>query len=305
MAPMALMAPMANGRILPPKLVLTLTHACNLRCPYCPLVKSAGSMKLEVAQRAAELFFARHPGHGNTVKFFGGEPMLSLRIMRAILPRLRDRYVGKGLKFFVSTNATLLNRSAVRFLQRYPEIETAVSGVLEPRTVLSLPNFHVNIPIPPHLAHKLGEYVARLLARGIRRLNFLPAYYLRWESSQLKALERDFRVSAGLIARRRRRGEAIEVKNETNWAPTPLYNHGMVVGPEGDIYPCNLVFAEHFSHLRSRLRLGNVLESDSIDWSRADDVRYDALIRDALPRDVYRSTYAVDRHLTRFVEALA
>ena len=147
--------------------------------------------------------------------------------------------------------------------------------------------------------------MARLLARGIRRLNFLPADYLRWESSQLKALERDFRVSAGLIARRRRRGEAIEVKNETNWAPTPLYNHGMVVGPEGDIYPCNLVFAEHFSHLRSRLRLGNVLESDSIDWSRADDVRYDALIRDALPRDVYRSTYAVDRHLTRFVEALA
>jgi len=105
-------------------MTLMVAHTCNLRCAYC--YTHAGSfsaypslMNSDTARQAID-FLVKRSGGGKTCKvgFFGGEPMLNLKLIREVVAysdTLKKRY-DLDFTFNLTTNGTLLRDGVLEFL---------------------------------------------------------------------------------------------------------------------------------------------------------------------------------------------
>ena len=103
------------------RLVLNVTHGCNLACKYC----FAGghhdepTMSLDTAMRGVALM---DPRATLDIAFFGGEPLLAWDLVRRVMDeasRLAKRR-GVKAKFHITTNGTLLDEEKIAFLRSRP-----------------------------------------------------------------------------------------------------------------------------------------------------------------------------------------
>lgn len=118
------------GEVPLKNLILHVTEACNLRCSYCyysdeggnHLSASGGTMPFEVATSAID-FLLKHSGNLKEigVVFFGGEPLLNLKLIKAVVAYADDRgkTAGKQVTYSLTTNATLLTDDTVSFLKEH------------------------------------------------------------------------------------------------------------------------------------------------------------------------------------------
>jgi uncharacterized protein len=96
--------------------IVVLNLDCNLACGYCfeEGVRGKQAMSAETADLLVEWIEREHIANGRKVSidFYGGEPLLSIDLIRSISQRLRKSCGEKGLPFDFSlvTNGTLLTR---------------------------------------------------------------------------------------------------------------------------------------------------------------------------------------------------
>ena len=108
----------------PVRLVMTVGEACNFRCRYCvfsgvyPYARrhGSGSMPVGTALRALRWYFGfsrRRYG----IQFYGGEPLLQLRLIERLVEEARKLAPpGARLRFGLTTNGWLLDDAAIAFL---------------------------------------------------------------------------------------------------------------------------------------------------------------------------------------------
>ncbi|ABQ26151.1 geopeptide radical SAM maturase [Geotalea uraniireducens] len=102
------------------KVVMNLD--CNLACPYCfeDHFRGRHYMTRETARLLVDTVISEQIGRGREVKlgFYGGEPLLSLPLIREIARPLLDAAQAHGTKFSfgMTTNGTLLTRTVVEEL---------------------------------------------------------------------------------------------------------------------------------------------------------------------------------------------
>jgi len=102
------------------KIVLNVTHGCNLACTYCfaRKHKRMPTMSARTALDALQLFAENVP---ISVAFFGGEPLLAWDIVTTVAERAialaRERKV--GCRLHVTTNGTLIDAVKAAALKRY------------------------------------------------------------------------------------------------------------------------------------------------------------------------------------------
>jgi uncharacterized protein len=102
--------------------IVVLNLDCNLACPYCYEESFRGKsyMNAETATLLVETVRRDRIERGQTVRltFYGGEPLLSLDLIRAIALPLREAAQKRGVAFSFSlvTNGTLLNRACAEEL---------------------------------------------------------------------------------------------------------------------------------------------------------------------------------------------
>jgi len=107
---------LANRKNRPFNAVAVLNLDCNLACPYCYEDRFRGRhyMSPETADLLVETIQRDRIGAGQEVKltFYGGEPLLSLDLIRSISDRLYRAAKEQGTKYSFSlvTNGTLLSR---------------------------------------------------------------------------------------------------------------------------------------------------------------------------------------------------
>lgn len=105
---------------------LHVAHDCNLRCKYC--FASTGDFgrgrKLldEATGKKAIDFLLENSGTRKNLEldFFGGEPLMNLDVVKAIVKyaRSREKEYGKNFRFTITTNGILLDDDTIDFINR-------------------------------------------------------------------------------------------------------------------------------------------------------------------------------------------
>ena len=228
------------------------------------------------------------------VKLFGGEPLLRPDLVRRALVRLAERAPGTAVE--LPTHGGGLPRVA-DLLSRRPEVEIFVS--LPDPLAARLPGAVHNFLLAPGEAPAAA---ARRLVRarrlGFTRFNFLPAYFVLWTPAQLKGLAAAFSALRLVLGRWSAAGRPAEVVNLARRGSTPLYNDGLVVDTDGEIYSSNLVLADAVRSRRKLLRLGCVHCPGRL--AAIPPAQAERVLAESFPPDVLASTRDVDAALTEF-----
>lgn len=101
-----------------PRLILLVTHACQLRCAYCRVRRYPGKMSPKTAEAGIRWLLG---GLRREVElqFFGGEPLLAMGTVRraaALADRLAARS-GKTVRYLLTTNGLSLPDEALEFFR--------------------------------------------------------------------------------------------------------------------------------------------------------------------------------------------
>ena len=103
------------------RVVLNVTHACNLACGYCFAGghQSGARMTVETARKAMALI---DPRSTVDLAFFGGEPLLEWGLIGQVMREARALAAKRGVKarFHITTNGVLLDEEKVAFLSEQP-----------------------------------------------------------------------------------------------------------------------------------------------------------------------------------------
>lgn len=106
-------------------LCLHICNDCNLRCRYCFADEGTyhtterAYMSEEVGKKAIDFLIANSgKRHNLEVDFFGGEPLMNLKVVKAIVAyaRQREKESGKEFHFTMTTNCVLLNDETIKWL---------------------------------------------------------------------------------------------------------------------------------------------------------------------------------------------
>lgn len=117
----------------PPRLVLLLTHRCQLRCSYCRVRKFPVSMSEETAYRAIDFLFTSNQTQLQ-LQFFGGEPLLEFTLLKKVVSyaQKKNKKVKRDLLFILTTNGIALTKEKMNFLKDYNfNIEFSIDGEVE------------------------------------------------------------------------------------------------------------------------------------------------------------------------------
>ena len=105
-------------------LMLNLSEECNLSCRYClaqqgSYGKEGGRMSEKVARDSIDFLIRESKDRHLTISFFGGEPLLNLEAIKAIIecsPE-KEKLSGKKIIHHLTTNGTLFNEEIISFLK--------------------------------------------------------------------------------------------------------------------------------------------------------------------------------------------
>lgn len=299
-------------------LILVVTRRCDLRCAYCPTVKSGEpDLNADDARRAVSLFVERYGG--GDAKLFGGEPLLVPEVVKAAVEAAPPE-----VNVYLSTNGTHLDEDWLAWLHDHPRVTLTLSLDGEARDhdglrrgtpsharvvsllpkLLALPRFVVTQTIAPSTAGRAAHNFRYLRSLGVRRFNLLPGYYLPWRPEQLDALNESFAAIAEAFEHAWAGGERLYLRNLFVRAPVAFYNTGFVVDSDRRIYANNLILASNLDHLRERFALGDLDAPPAATALQAAGEQAGHFLHDTLGTHVMESTAAADAALTRLCNRL-
>ncbi len=105
---------------------LHVAHDCNLRCKYCFASTGdfgVGRKLLDEAtgKKAIDFLLENSKGRKNIeLDFFGGEPLMNMGVVKAIVDyaRSKEKEHNKNFRFTITTNGVLLNDETIDFVNK-------------------------------------------------------------------------------------------------------------------------------------------------------------------------------------------
>lgn len=257
---------------------VVVTRACNCDCSYCILrdTLSASHMSVATARSVAAWIGRRletpEPRRVLNLRFFGGEPLLALPAIEAVLEHLAPLCAARGIAFqpAISTNGVLLTDEVVDRLARFgamqycipvagdrtchdarrptrnggSSFEAALAGI---KAGSRTERVAVNCNFDAGNAATFGPVLERLEADGLRdrvRILFSPIYHsvLNDQTHPVPryASEVDLGLAEGLMNDAMARG--FRVDSDFGFFPCPMdRRHYFVIQPDGALQRCVLL----------------------------------------------------------------
>jgi len=261
------------------RLILLVTHACQLRCAYCRVRKYGASMDVETAE-AGVRWLMRSLRRDVDLQFFGGEPLLALPVVRgaAKLAERLAREAGKTVRFLLTTNGLALDAATVAFLREHSFcVEVSCDGTMSAQDAqrptargagswaalcsglerlrgADIP-YQVIAVVLPEDAERAHERVETLAAMGHRRIQINYALGRYWTAEQAAALSRSMDRAADAA---RRLG--VELVNFTRKRREPVVlNSELTVDCDGTVFrETGVCLEEDFQEMKKRFRVADV-----------------------------------------------
>ncbi len=200
------------------KLLLMVTHRCQLRCKYCRAKKFDADMSREVLYKSLD-FLKNSLRKSTQIHFFGGEPLLMypLVVEGVNYAKAIFKDTPKNINFFLTTNALLLDRRKIDFFRRNRFfIEASFEGdaqmqltnrkgfnadysvynkILNNIKFLTQANvdYRVITVIMPKDVDKMFEVFIKLVEMGIKNIQINYALEVIWNSRKLEKLLQEYR----------------------------------------------------------------------------------------------------------------
>jgi sulfatase maturation enzyme AslB (radical SAM superfamily) len=115
------------------RLVVLLTHKCQLNCSYCSVRKYSESMRLKILFKAIDLLMTSKKNEVQ-LQFFGGEPLLEFELLKngVSYAQKQAKSVNKKVIFLLTTNGIALAAECIAFLEKENvKLELSMDGIRE------------------------------------------------------------------------------------------------------------------------------------------------------------------------------
>ncbi len=302
------------------RLILLVTHACQLRCAYCRVRKYGATMDVATAEAGVRWLMSSLRADVE-LQFFGGEPLLALPIVRraVALAETTARNAGKSVRFLLTTNGLALDDDAVSFLRDHRfTVEVSCDGTMSAQDAqrptakgtsswaalrsgverlrrAEVP-YQVIAVVMPEDAARAHERVTTLAEMGHRRIQINYALGRHWTDAQAAALRKSM-VKAAVIARRL----GVELVNLTVKRREPVVlNSELTVDCDGTVYrETGVCLEEDFQEMKKRFRVADIRNAGLFETYGATPFDNFALLASAYGRGDMRRTLLSNLELGR------
>lgn len=287
-------------------LILILTYKCNLNCTYCPTIKIDASMDWGVAKRSLDLF-GRLKGDSYEIKFFGGEPLLEFDLIKKTVEY--NEIFDKTFEYELTTNGILLDDKKIEFFKKNDfKLHVSIDGdkqtQITERGIQSWNVFHrlkeddkkfvfINVVVSPKQVNKFYENFKFLFSHGFKKFNILPAFFNEWNKKGIVRFHEELEKVARFI----RIHDDIYLKNKDVNKNDYLFNEGLVIDYNGDIYNTNNIMIHPYNALKKNIRLGNILNLQNFGGLNKN------IQTPEIDSEGYEMNLKLDAVLTNFVES--
>lgn len=283
-----------EGRPIETTYFLFPTNECNLRCTYCYATKTPKKMTPQVLDQLKRFLTESEDLRLGTnrniaIQFFGGEPTMEWEILENFVMEFSDlvmRRYGKGVRWGMTSNGTLLNEERLKFMQLYGfKLLLSLDGRKETHNVHrkkrdgsgSFEDIPLDLIIkyypeceirPTITTQTVGNWLDDLLwfhSKGLYNVATEVAYEDNWDEDSLIQARQLFLGLAELYVRMKKEGKKFwmkfidDVRNSLPFQEQKGFVCGVARGSlgidsEGLLYSC-----QRFAAMGDRtINLGNV-----------------------------------------------
>ena len=260
---------MSQSEICEEAIGLLTTYRCNLNCNYCYIRKKRNKdMTLEMAQSILEPFLKKEGGLLD-IKFYGGETMLSMSVIRPLVEWVENGDWNRRYRFFGSTNGTLLNPELKEWLKQHKQSLTfglSYDGLPSAQCnnrgsdnidvdffIETWPNQPVQMTINSETVHQMAEGVIYLLEKGAIVHPNVAFEGQEWTENKIAEYERQLNTLIHYYRKHESLPLISQFKHDLNEYADNIANHTpqtemcgagngfQVFDTDGQSYPCHIL----------------------------------------------------------------
>jgi uncharacterized protein len=265
------------------KIILSLTHRCNLGCQYCYAGRAdRRTMALATAYKAVDFGFQRARADEQIeFSFFGGEPLLCLDLIKAIITYIRTQQLiyQQPIRLSLTTNGTIFSAAIVQLFQtegidlcisldgpasihdRHRVFKNGAGSFALVQATLAqalaaLPAVQVNAVYGPDTLAALPESVAYIFGLGAPSIHINPNICAVWPDESLAAIDPVFQRLADYYIDCYAQGREIAINTidskiivflKRGYDAADRCGMGRTqwaFAPSGNVYPCERFIGE-------------------------------------------------------------
>lgn len=216
------------------QLALVVTDDCNFNCSYCLQTKEKSDMKSSTIEKAVTFFYPFLKEEASII-FYGGEPLLVFDNIKYAVSLLlkRNRKKGKKLKFYLTTNGSLITDEMLAFFHRHRfSITLSFDGLAQdigrkPGSLVLLREligriqtaayrdieFSIISVFTPGTVNQLCASLRYIIECNVIDLHFTLARDKHWDDASLVLLEKELARLTDFLVSYYKKKEIIPVDN--------------------------------------------------------------------------------------------
>lgn len=269
------------------RLVVLVTHSCQLNCAYCSVRKYDAEMDFSTLKKSIDLLFTSKKTEVQ-LQFFGGEPLIKFELIKQGVEyaKFLSKKKEKAVRFILTTNGILLSKEKTDYLVKNNfTIECSLDGdahtQLRSRKMVSEKNYYhivlenlkylskqktdhyIIMVVQPNNVKKMYSNVNYLIKQGFDNIQINYALGKYWNERNSNILFEQIKKVKKLFIKTDNRNSFINL-SKTRREPVVL-NSEITVDCNGDIFlETGICLENDFSKLKRDFWLGNLKNTSNI-----------------------------------------
>jgi len=272
----------------PARLILLITHSCQLKCRYCRVRKFSDSMKEKVLLKAIDLLFTANR-RDLQLQFFGGEPLLRFDLVKKAVEYAEkiNKTAKRQLTFVLTTNGIALDKEKIDFFKKHKFlIECSIDGEIENQLKMrkardgknyykhlldnlrrlsssGVNHYSISVIMPNNVRSTFKNF-RHLTENGFKRLQTNYSLGVFWPAATIKILFKETKK----ILNYAKKNKNMEFINLTSIRREPVVlNAELTVDCDGGIYlESGICLEEDFKKIKNKFLVTDLNKAKNINF---------------------------------------